>query len=348
MIKEVEVAKENVVMRAGRCALTLLPHLGGKIASIRIGDQEMLQAPLAAYAGRTRSMRFDAGDASGWDECLPSVAACVVQTEAGEASIPDHGDLWRVQWRESPAIESEEMTSRGQDLSSGARIALCGACFSLPLALERTIQLTESPVGYKLGLDYRLKNTGASPAPWSWAAHPLFAAEAGDRIVLPGSISQLRLEGSGGNRLGNKGDMVSWPVAALGDRSQTDRNQTDGNRTDLSLAEAADSNIGDKLFAGPLRAAENWCALERPRAGVRIRVSFDPGAIPYLGMWICYGGWPDGPGPKQACVALEPTTAPVDSLAETGPWSRVLAAGASFSWRMEVEFQSMECVDRYA
>jgi galactose mutarotase-like enzyme len=342
MIKEAEAAKENVVMRAGRCALTLLPHLGGKIASIRIGDQEMLQAPLAAYAGRTRSMRFDAGDASGWDECLPSVAACVVQTEAGEASIPDHGDLWRVQWREIPRIGSE-MAAQAPDQSSGVRIALGGACFSLPLRLERSIRLTESPVGYRLRLDYRLKNTGASPTPWSWAAHPLFVAEAGDRIVLPGSISQLRLEGSGGNRLGNKGDLVSWPVAALADRNQTDRGQTD-----LSLAGAANSNIGDKLFAGPLGAAENWCALERPRAGMRIQVSFDPGAIPYLGMWICYGGWPDGPGPKQACVALEPTTAPVDSLAETGPWSRVLAAGGSFSWSIEVEFQSMECVDRYA
>jgi hypothetical protein len=337
MIKEAEVVKENVIMRAGRCALTLLPHLGGKIASIKIGEQEMLQSPLAGYASRTHSMRFDAGDASGWDECLPSVAACVVQTEAGAASIPDHGDLWRVEWSEIPR-KGPELTNQGLDQGSGARMTLLGACFSLPLTMERTIQLAESPSGYKLRLDYALRNTGASPTPWSWAAHPLFVAEAGDRIVLPDSIRELRLEGSGGNRLGNKGDMVSWPVAALGDRS----------RTDLSLAQAADSNIGEKLFAGPLRAAENWCALERPRAGLRIKVSFDPGAIPYLGMWICYGGWPDGPGPKQACVALEPTTAPVDSLAETGPWSRALAAGGSFSWSMEVEFQSMECVDRYA
>jgi galactose mutarotase-like enzyme len=337
MSNEAAVAKENVVMRAGSCAVTLLPHLGGKIASIRIGDQELLQSPLAVYASRSHSMGFDASDASGWDECLPSVAACIVQTEAGAASIPDHGDLWRVEWSEIGRKRSE-ITDQGPDKSTDAAMTLCGVCFSLPLAMDRTIQLAQSPGGYRLRLDYVLKNTSASPTPWSWAAHPLFVAEAGDRIVLPGSIKELRLEGSGGNRLGNKGDLVSWPVAALGD----------GTRTDLSLAKAADSNIGDKLFAGPLRAAENWCTLERPRAGMRITVNFDPGATPYLGMWICYGGWPDGLGPKQACVALEPTTAPVDSLAETGPWSRVLAAGASFSWSMEVQFQSMECVDRYA
>ena len=95
-----EVAKENVVMRAGGCSVTILPRLGGKIASIQIGDRELLQEPLAPYAARTRAMSFDAGDASGWDECLPSVAACSVETDAGTASIPDHGDLWRVEWKD--------------------------------------------------------------------------------------------------------------------------------------------------------------------------------------------------------------------------------------------------------
>ena len=92
------VEKENVVMSAGDCCVTILPHLGGKIASILVGDRELLQSPLAPYAPRTRSMSFDAGDASGWDECLPSVAACTVKTEAGTGTIPDHGDLWRVEW----------------------------------------------------------------------------------------------------------------------------------------------------------------------------------------------------------------------------------------------------------
>ena len=323
MIKEEAVAKENVVIRAGNCALTLLPHLGGKIASIKIGDEELLQGPLTAYAPRTRTMSFDAGDASGWDECLPSVAACTIETDSGNASIPDHGDLWRVVW--------PEVRDQGSGVRHRASVTLRGVCFSLPLELERTIQLTESAEGYRLRVDYSLKNTGASPTPWSWAAHPLFVAEAGDRIVLPDSITEFRLEGSGGNRLGKRGNVVSWPVAAL----------ADGSRADLSRSQSADANIGDKLFAGPLRAAENWCALERPRAGVRIKVSFNPSATPYLGLWICYGGWPDGPGPKQVCVALEPATAPVDSLAETGAWSRVLGPGSSFSWSMDVEFQSI-------
>jgi galactose mutarotase-like enzyme len=315
--KIVGLENENVVLRAGSLSLTLLPHLGGKIASIRIGETELLQAPLLPYAARTQTMAFDEGDASGWDECLPSVAACSVQLADGSAAqIPDHGDLWRVEWQSTGAIEG----------------TLRAECFSLPLVLVRRLAVSETEAGRELRLNYTATNTGKKAIPWSWAAHPLFVAEAGDRIVLPDSIHCLRLEGSGGQRLGTGGETVSWPIARL----------AAGGETDLSLAQSIDSGIGDKLFAGPLSAKENWCALERPGAGVTIRVSFDPAATPYLGLWICYGGWPDRPGAKQECVAMEPCTAPVDSLAVPGPWSRTLAAGESFSWPMTVEIQSIE------
>jgi galactose mutarotase-like enzyme len=325
--------EENVLIRAGSCAVTILPRLGGKIASILVGDRELLQSPLAPYGPRTRTMSFDAGDVSGWDECLPSVAACTVETAGGPVPIPDHGDLWRVEWRaREQGSGIRDQFAVGENQSS---VTLVGECFSLPLTLERTVRLAETALGWELRLDYSIKNTGRFAVPWSWAAHPLFVAEAGDRIVLPGSISALRLEGSGGGRLGKNGDSVSWPVAAL----------ANGNVCDLSLAQGIESGIGDKLFAGPLSVAENWCALERPRAGVRIKVGFDPAATPYLGLWICYGGWPERPGPKQMCVAMEPATAPVDSLAENGPWSRSLAPGESYQWPMTVAIESIKVVN---
>ncbi|MGO9339718.1 MAG: hypothetical protein ACLPY1_19635 [Terracidiphilus sp.] len=327
------VEEENVVMRAGDCTVTILPRLGGKIASILIGEQELLQRPLAPYGPRTRTMSFDAGDASGWDECLPSVAACTVETAAGTAEIPDHGDLWRVEWK-----SREQGTGFRDQLAAGeseSSVALVGECFSLPLTLERTVGLAETELGWELRLNYSLRNMSSLQTPWSWAAHPLFVAEAGDRIVLPLSINTLRLEGSGGGRLGKGGDTVNWPVAAL----------ANGNVCDLSLAQGVKSGIGDKLFAGPLSESESWCALERPGAGLRIKAGFDAVATPYLGLWISYGGWPERAGTKQMCVAMEPATAPVDSLAVTGPWSKVLAGGEWFSWVMTLEIQSMKGVN---
>jgi len=331
------VGTENVLIRAGECSVTVLPQFGGKIASIRIGERELLQQPLAPIAPRTQTMTFDAGDASGWDECLPSVSACDVKTETGVAAIPDHGDLWRVEWKEQgvgnreQGIESKSQRSEIRDKAHVA-VTLVGKCFSLQLVLERRLELTETKNGWRLKLAYKLRNTGSNIIPWSWAAHPLFAVEEGDRIVLPESITSLRLEGSGGGRLGEGGDSVAWPIAKLGN----------GDTTNLSVVDASDSGIGDKLFAGPLRASENWCALERPSEGLRIRITFDAGATPYLGLWICYGGWPERPGPKQVCVAMEPSTAPVDSLALMGPWSRELEPGDCFSWPMEVEIERIE------
>jgi galactose mutarotase-like enzyme len=309
------VKKENVLIQAGDCLLTLLPQFGGKIASIRLKGKELMQAPLAPYGPRTRTMPFDEGDASGWDECLPSIAGCTVNTVNGPVEVPDHGDLWRVEWK--------VLSNTGSSVTTSAE------CFSLPLKLVRTITLTQTEKGYRVQADYQVTNTGATPSPFFWSAHPGYASEAGDRVILPDSVKTLRLEGSGGERLGKGGDTVAWPIAKL----------VTGGETNLSVATPPETGTGDKLFAGPLAATDNWCVLERPKAGVRLRVSFDAAATPYCGVWICNGGWPDRPGTKQHCVAMEPTTAPMDSIGVEGPWSRTLAAGETFRWPMTLDLE---------
>lgn len=313
-----EREKENVLTQSGDLCVTLSPHLGGKIASIQHKGRELLQQPLAPALPRTRDMLFDQSDASGWDECLPSVAACTVQGPDGPVAVPDHGDLWRVVWE---AVENDSAVVRHR-----------ADCFSLPLRLERSIGLAKTDTGWSLRLEYILSNRGAYDVPWSWSAHPLFAVEAGDFIELPQTITTLRIEGSARGRLGAPGESVAWPLAKL----------TDGSVANLARVEPASSAIGEKVFAGPLDSASAWCVLHRPSAGLRIRVRFDAGKTPYLGMWLCYGGWPDGSGPKQNCVALEPATAPVDSLAQTGSWSRSLAPGSSYFWYMTVDVELAE------
>lgn len=309
-----KIAAERVWLEAGEFAVEILPAVGGKIATVEAFGCELLQTPLKAGYARSRTMPFDAGDASGWDECLPSVAACELATSEGMAGIPDHGDLWRVPWTVSAATASA--------------CTVAGKCFSLPLELERTANLTEIENGARLHLQYTLRNFGKHAAPWSWAAHPLFAVEPGDRILLPHSIRSLLVEWSGNGRLGKPGADVQWPFA---DRAES-------GHIDLGVVQAAESKIADKLFAGPLAENENWCALERDSLGLRIQVSFDPAATPFLGLWLCYGGWPSRKGPKQMCVALEPSTAPVDSLADAGSWSRQLMPGEASSWWMAVDF----------
>ncbi len=157
---------------------------------------------------------------------------------------------------------------------------------------------------------------GLCPIPWSWAAHPLFAVEAGRPHRSARLDQALRLEGSGGNAWVNAATTVHGPSPQL----------ADWRPADLSARPSCRFRHRRQALR---RSSERRRELVRPRAALgrlRIRVSFDTDATPYLGLWICYGGWPDRPGPKQVCVALEPATAPVDSLAINGPWSRTASA----------------------
>jgi len=307
------IGRESLENNAIR--VIVLPSLGGKIASIQIlpEGEELLQQPLQPYAARTPYMSFDAGDASGWDECLPSVAACEIATAFGVARIPDHGDFWQVAWRVSSKNEHE--------------LAMFANGFSLPLRFSKTLRLD----GANLHVSYRLQNLSDKPFSYVWSAHPLFAMEEGDRIVLPDSISEVTVEGSAGNRLGKPGTRHAWPNAIL----------TNQRMSDLSRAGSITDGIGDKLFA--VSPAEGWCAIERKRLKRRVELRFNPRQLPYLGLWICYGGWPDHSAARQQCVALEPCTADVDSLAGASSRGRArqLAPRAEHHWSLESRLGSV-------
>jgi galactose mutarotase-like enzyme len=296
-------------MQTDTLRATVLPALGGKIASLRWlpGDVELLQTPLMPYAARTSTMAFDEGDASGIDECLPSVAACAVTMPDGLAEVPDHGDFWRVEW---------EAEQEGNEI----RMAAMGA--SLPLRFERTLRLED----HALSFAYRATNVGHAPVPWAWAAHPLFAVDPGDRVVLPPEVARVQVEGSAGQRLGARHSGHAWP------RTVDMRFEV----VDLSIAGGIADGIGDKLFTEA--PAEGWAAIERPRHGVRIEFRFDPKQTPWLGLWLCYGGWPEGKLNRQQCVAIEPSTAGMDSLAEAmaAGQARRLGPGASDEWGMQI------------
>jgi galactose mutarotase-like enzyme len=302
---------EQVVLENGAMRVIVLPSLGGKIASIQIlpSEEELLQQPLQPYARRTRYMNFDGSDASGWDECLPSVAACEVSAASGPVSIPDHGDFWQVEWQTVSQSETE--------------VTMSADGFSLPLRFSKILRLDRN----RLHVSYALQNLSSKTVEYIWSAHPLFAVEQGDHIVLPDSIKEVIVEGSAQNRLGKQGTTLMWPKA-------TPENQ---KLSDLTVTGKVTDAVGDKLFAAsPL---EGWCAIERKRLNCRIELYFDPKRLPYLGLWICYGGWPEHKANRQQCVALEPCTALGDSLATAVSQGRArrLDPEAKDHWSLELQ-----------
>jgi galactose mutarotase-like enzyme len=137
---------------------------GGKVVSLRgAGGHEWLLPPIA---GRpvVRGAAFVDADLGGWDECAPSIVACTAP--AGE-QIPDHGDLWDIDW------------VRDGDSDTGAA-ALLAYGSSLSYDMRRTVR----PVASGLRFDYRVTTRRRVRTPFLWAAHPQFLAPAGSHLLI--------------------------------------------------------------------------------------------------------------------------------------------------------------------
>jgi hypothetical protein len=297
----------------------ILPEFGGKIVSLRSvrTGEEFLLPPINEYDHVSPSADFSASDGGGFDECLPSVTTC--KSIAGESSISDHGDLWRVPWH----VDSEDRA-----------VVLHADATSRPLRLTRRATLEDAT----LVLEYDLVNLSDSPASWLWSAHPLLRVAAGDRIVLPDGIEEVAVEYSAGGFFA-RGTSIPWPIAT----------SLSGITTDLSSVSERDGKTSHKLFAR-LRGS-GWGALYRREFGQGLVVRFDSNALPFLGLWICAGAWPSTGVAKQYTVAIEPTTSDSDSLesAVRNGTSRTLNAREHFRWRLDFELigasESVDAVD---
>lgn len=129
---------------------------GAKITSLvdRTGREWLAQA----QPGRTRAAGapFTDAEMAGWDECAPTIDACVVDGIV----MPDHGDLW-----DHPFAGTAAHASLTRD--------------GLGFRFERSI--AEVPGGIRL--TYRAAALRGR-LPFLWAAHPQFLAPTGTRVEV--------------------------------------------------------------------------------------------------------------------------------------------------------------------
>lgn len=298
-------------LRSEAMALTMVPELGGKITSIRdgFGGAEWLWSNPSLPLARVPqgASYLTQGDSGGWDECFPTVAPCPFPGRSGY-HLPDHGDLWSQPWTTE--------TREGRAIYGVVRGLV------LPYRFERTIALAAD--GAAATLDYVVTNEGDEDIPFIWSAHPIFACDIPLRVVLP-SVGAMNVyldvpEGC----MGGKGARVSWPP--------------DGSRDEEGFAmPPATADRAFKLWSDPL--PEGRCALRRAD-GSELRLRFDTGFAPQVGLWINAGGWSGIGGTPYYNLALEPCIGAQDRLDEAVELHRLhgtLPARGRRSWSVTIE-----------
>ena len=152
----------------GPWELAIRPERGGRITSLRLGGDELLD--LGIGVDDPSAEGFVASGAWGWDEMVPNVDASGYPGHGPWAGtqLPDHGEAWRLPW------SVLEVAGDAASMECTGRV--------LPWRLVRQIALTERAVR----LNYAYRNQGAHPLYAYWCAHPLFRLEPGMEIGVEG------------------------------------------------------------------------------------------------------------------------------------------------------------------
>lgn len=141
----------------GALTATVDPRRGAKIVSLLDrGGHEWLLPPRELDAPQPTGTAFTDAEMGGWDECAPSIVGCLAPDGR---PVPDHGDLWDVEW----TGDGTTLTARGR---------------ALDYEFSRAIASTDAG----LRLTYRV--VAHEDIPFLWAAHPQFSAPAGSRVLI--------------------------------------------------------------------------------------------------------------------------------------------------------------------
>jgi galactose mutarotase-like enzyme len=124
---------------------------------LRLDGEELLEQGIGIDI--PQALGFVSGGAWGWDEMVPTVEAT--------ATLPDHGEAWRLPWQVGAKTRSSVF------MRCSGRV--------VPWELGRRIELD----GDRVRVSYVYANRGSSPHHAYWCAHPLFKFEPGMEIGVP-------------------------------------------------------------------------------------------------------------------------------------------------------------------
>lgn len=293
-----------ILSRHGGLSVTVMPAHGARVAQIiDARGNDWLADTGAGELPAGAPVEFSGGTRGGWDECLPSVSACTDPNRPG-TEIADHGDFWAAPWAVNHLDEH--------------CVRLVSDVPGHPLQVKKTVALPADRES--LHVEIEIRNRTDLPYQYLYSAHPLWAFEHDVSIDLPGAGRMRTAFGPGWREpVNGEWPLFSLPCAAPQDMSQIVRR---GDRSNY------------KVFVRWSGRAQ-YC-VEALDSALRLRQS--PEVNPWLGICVNRGAYPDASAAEH-WIALEPTTAPIDSLAvavQSG-WAQKLEPAAAVRWTTQIQ-----------
>jgi hypothetical protein len=285
---------ESVTIENNYLKATFLPEVGGKmirLMNVKTGNEFLLESQLVdrSYQRAYYGAEFAKFDVSGFDDCFPTIAASPYRSLSRadilhDIGFPDHGELWSRPWEYN--FDGKEISFSIEGVKANYRF-------------ERKARVEEN----KLILSYALTNLSNEPFSYLWSAHPLLKIHVGDRLILPRSVTRVLLDWVSDEKIGKHGDIAPWPFLSCTNK-------------EMNYAEVQDKTVAFALKCFTERLSEGYAGLYNKEIDQSVVFEFDVAENPYLGVWLCYGGWPADTAEKHYTVALEPCNGRPDSLSE--------------------------------
>lgn len=305
---------EALAIESTRLRAVVIPSLGGRVWELhdRIQDRPWIwHRQDVGLAPSPLGSSYDDVWAGGWEELFPNDAPA----EFEGRSLPDHGEWWTTAWNVAELSDGAEAVVR-LVAESQVRRTRCEKEFRLKAESDT------------LHISYRIENREADAFHFLFKQHLPIALNPSCELVVPGG-RVTAVDPSFGTLLRGPGPF-DWPVAS-GEES---------DHVDLRRVRSHSDTAREFVYVTDLE--ESWCGVDDLDRGASLRMQFDRRQLPYLWLFLTYGGW-------RNCytAVLEPCTNMPKDLSEAVRAGRSarLEAGGVFQTSVAVTVCAMRLED---
>ncbi len=257
---------ETYVLENERVRAVVIPSLGGRIWEVhdRVRDRQWIwhreDVDLAVHPAGSS---YDDVWPGGWEELFPNDAPCDFEGR----NLPDHGEWWTTAWTPSEASGGSEGPGAGVRLVCESRVrrTFCTKEFHLPADADTVY------------VSYRIESREREPFHFLFKQHLPVALSPECSLALPGG-RVTAVDTAFGTLLGGPGPF-DWP----------DAQGPGGHAVDLRRIPNPSSEVREFVYVAAL--PEGWCGVDDPAREASLRLTFDRRALPFVWLFLSYGGW---------------------------------------------------------